>query len=96
MAAPDSQYRPRRASTAHAGFAATGVAPVGTQRPSATPQWIPVHGIRSRSPLTPPLKPEFFAEVNDGTVTLTFHFWSGTQLTYRLTKSGTSVTGSTA
>ncbi|MEO3923302.1 cellulase family glycosylhydrolase [Micromonosporaceae bacterium B7E4] len=41
------------------------------------------------------LKPEFFAEVNDGTVTLTFHFWSGTQLTYRITKSGTTVTGAT-
>ncbi|WP_338104402.1 YbaB/EbfC family nucleoid-associated protein [Micromonospora ureilytica] len=40
------------------------------------------------------LKPEFFAEVNDGsTVTLTFHFWSGTQITYRVTRSGTSVTG---
>ena len=41
------------------------------------------------------LKPEFFAEVNDGRVTLTFHFWSGTQITYYITKSGTSVTGST-
>ncbi|GAB7045538.1 cellulase family glycosylhydrolase [Catenuloplanes indicus] len=41
------------------------------------------------------LKPEFFAEVNDGTVTLTFHFWSGTQITYHVTKSGTSVTGTT-
>ncbi|MFC5827999.1 cellulase family glycosylhydrolase [Nonomuraea insulae] len=40
------------------------------------------------------LKPEFFAEVNDGPVTLTFHFWSGTQITYHLTKSGTTVTGS--
>ena len=40
------------------------------------------------------LKPAFFAEVNDGAVTLTFHFWSGSQLTYRLTKSGTSVIGS--
>ncbi|MFE9914710.1 cellulase family glycosylhydrolase [Micromonospora sp. NPDC005553] len=41
------------------------------------------------------LKPEFFAEVNDGsTVTLTFHFWSGTQITYRVTRSGTTVTGS--
>ncbi|WP_051724164.1 cellulase family glycosylhydrolase [Micromonospora chokoriensis] len=41
------------------------------------------------------LKPEFFAEVNDGSaVTLTFHFWSGTQITYRVAKSGTSVTGS--
>lgn len=42
------------------------------------------------------MKPEFFAEVNDGTVTLTFHFWSGTKITYRVTKSGTSVTGSPA
>ncbi|MFI9639338.1 cellulase family glycosylhydrolase [Micromonospora sp. NPDC051925] len=42
------------------------------------------------------LKPEFFAEVNDGPVTLTFHFWSGTQLTYRITKSGSSITGSPA
>jgi endoglucanase len=42
------------------------------------------------------LKPEFFAEVNDGRVTLTFHFWSGTQITYYITKSGTSVTGSTS
>jgi endoglucanase len=41
------------------------------------------------------LKPEFFAEVNDGRVTLTFHFWSGTQITYVITKSGSSVTGST-
>lgn len=40
------------------------------------------------------LKPEFFAEVRDGAVTLTFHFWSGTQITYRVTKTGTSVTGS--
>ncbi|GGN99228.1 hypothetical protein GCM10010112_92850 [Actinoplanes lobatus] len=39
------------------------------------------------------LKPEFFAEVNDGAVTLTFHFWSGTQAAYRITKSGTTVTG---
>ncbi|MDG4759890.1 X2-like carbohydrate binding domain-containing protein [Micromonospora sp. WMMD710] len=42
------------------------------------------------------MKPEFFAEVNDGVVTLTFHFWSGTQITYRVTKAGTSVTGSPA
>jgi endoglucanase len=41
------------------------------------------------------LKPEFFAEVNDGRVTLTFHFWSGAMITYFITKSGTSVTGST-
>ncbi|WP_441338511.1 cellulase family glycosylhydrolase [Micromonospora sp. NBS 11-29] len=40
------------------------------------------------------LKPEFFAEVNDGQrVTLTFHFWSGTKVTYYVTKSGGSVTG---
>jgi endoglucanase len=42
------------------------------------------------------LKPEFFAEVDDGAVTLTFHFRSGTQITYHLTKSGNSVIGSTA
>jgi endoglucanase len=43
------------------------------------------------------LKPEFFAEVNDGQrVTLTFHFWSGTTLTYYVTKSGSNVTGSTS
>jgi endoglucanase len=43
------------------------------------------------------LKPEFFNEVNDNArVTLTFHFWSGTQLTYYVTKSGSSVTGSTS
>jgi endoglucanase len=40
------------------------------------------------------LKPEFFAEVNDARpVTLTFHFWSGTQVTYTVTKSGSNVTG---
>jgi endoglucanase len=39
------------------------------------------------------LTPEFFAEVNDGTVNLTFHFWSGDTLTYTLTKSGSTVTG---
>ncbi|MFC7532020.1 cellulase family glycosylhydrolase [Actinoplanes sp. GCM10030250] len=39
------------------------------------------------------LKPEFFAEVKDGTVTLTFHFWSGAVVSYRITKSGESVTG---
>jgi endoglucanase len=42
------------------------------------------------------LQPEFFAEVNDGVVNLTFHFWSGAQLTYRITRSGTTVTGTTA
>ncbi|WP_430791495.1 cellulase family glycosylhydrolase [Actinoplanes sp. G11-F43] len=39
------------------------------------------------------LKPEFFAELNDGVTTLTFHFWSGAQTTYRITKSGSTVTG---
>ncbi|MDR7277561.1 cellulase family glycosylhydrolase [Catenuloplanes atrovinosus] len=40
------------------------------------------------------LKPAFFAEVNEGArVTLTFHFWSGTTVTYHVTRSGTSVTG---
>nr|WP_232625148.1 cellulase family glycosylhydrolase [Micromonospora sagamiensis] len=43
------------------------------------------------------LKPEFFAEVNDNApVTLTFHFWSGEKVTYRVTRSGSSVTGTTA
>ncbi|MBO0924286.1 cellulase family glycosylhydrolase [Cellulomonas sp. zg-ZUI199] len=39
------------------------------------------------------LTPEFFAEVHDGTVTLTFHFWSGAQVTYTVTRTGTSVVG---
>jgi hypothetical protein len=39
------------------------------------------------------LKPEFFAEVNDGRITLTFHFWSGSRITYAITRNGTSVTG---
>jgi hypothetical protein len=39
------------------------------------------------------LTPEFFAEVNDGTVNLTFHFWSGATLSYVLTKSAGTVTG---
>jgi hypothetical protein len=39
------------------------------------------------------LTPAFFAEVNDGTVNLTFHFWSGDTVTYTLTKTGTEVTG---
>ena len=40
------------------------------------------------------LKPEFFAEVTDGArVTLTFHFRSGTTVTYYVTRSGDSVTG---
>jgi aryl-phospho-beta-D-glucosidase BglC (GH1 family) len=40
------------------------------------------------------LRPAFFAEVNDGAiVTLTFHFWSGARVTYRLVKNGGNVTG---
>ena len=43
------------------------------------------------------LTSDFFAEVNDGSrVTLTFHYWSGALVTYYVTKSGTSVTGTTA
>ncbi len=29
-------------------------------------------------------------------MTLTFHYWSGTKVTYYVTKSGTTVTGTTA
>ncbi|BEL04047.1 hypothetical protein Q0Z83_022380 [Actinoplanes sichuanensis] len=39
------------------------------------------------------LKEAFFAEVDDGPVTLTFHFWSGASTTYRISRSGTTVTG---
>jgi endoglucanase len=40
------------------------------------------------------LTPDFFAEVDDNReVTLTFHFWSGETVTYSVTKSGGSVTG---
>ncbi|HEY0001871.1 MAG TPA: X2-like carbohydrate binding domain-containing protein, partial [Actinoplanes sp.] len=43
------------------------------------------------------LTPEFFADVTDGAkVTLTLHFWSGATVTYYVTKSGTTVTGTTA
>ncbi|MCM0639371.1 cellulase family glycosylhydrolase [Cellulomonas wangsupingiae] len=42
------------------------------------------------------LTPEFFNEVRDGQVTLTFHFWSGEQVTYVITRSGTSVVGAPA
>jgi endoglucanase len=42
------------------------------------------------------LTPDFFNAVKDGSrVTLTFHFWSGATVTYHVTKSGTSVTGTT-
>jgi hypothetical protein len=39
------------------------------------------------------LTPAFFAEVNDGPVHLTFHFWSGETVSYTLTRSGTTVIG---
>ncbi|MDO7908064.1 cellulase family glycosylhydrolase [Paenibacillus sp. JX-17] len=39
------------------------------------------------------LQPDFFKDVNDGTVTLKFHFWSGDVVNYTITKSGTTVTG---
>ncbi|GAA4713887.1 Aryl-phospho-beta-D-glucosidase BglC, GH1 family [Promicromonospora umidemergens] len=39
------------------------------------------------------LTPEFFAEVHDGTVHLTFHFWSGDTVQYTLTRTGSTVTG---
>lgn len=39
------------------------------------------------------LKENFFKEVNDGTVKLTLHFWSGEVLTYMVTKSGDKIVG---
>lgn len=39
------------------------------------------------------LPQRFFHEVLDGEVFLTFHFWSGTQLSYQLTKAGNQVVG---
>ena len=40
------------------------------------------------------LRPEFFAEVDDGRpVHLTFHFWSGDTVAYTVTRDGTQVTG---
>jgi aryl-phospho-beta-D-glucosidase BglC (GH1 family) len=43
------------------------------------------------------LTAEFFAAVRDNArVTLTFHYWSGAKVTYRVTRSGDSVTGTTA
>ncbi|RAG80908.1 cellulase [Streptacidiphilus pinicola] len=39
----------------------------------------------------------FLSALKDGApVTLTFHFWSGATVTYHVTKSGTSVTGTTS
>lgn len=39
------------------------------------------------------LQQAFFNEVNDGTVTLKFHFWSGEIVNYTIKKSGSTVTG---
>ncbi|MNB90589.1 Endoglucanase D precursor [compost metagenome] len=39
------------------------------------------------------LTENFFKEVNDGEVILKFHFWSGKIVSYKLTKSGTAVSG---
>jgi endoglucanase len=41
------------------------------------------------------LTTDFFNAINDGApVTLTFHYWSGASVTYQVTKSGSTVTGS--
>jgi len=43
------------------------------------------------------LTADFFKAVNDGApVTLTFHFWSGATVTYHVTKSGSTVTGTSS
>ncbi|MGW2648674.1 cellulase family glycosylhydrolase [Streptomyces sp. NPDC001393] len=43
---------------------------------------------------TTTVKADFLKSLKDGApVTLTFHFWSGATVTYHLTKSGTTVTG---
>lgn len=42
------------------------------------------------------LTQNFFNEVNDGEVVLTFHFWSGTTVEYRINKTGSVITGSAA
>jgi aryl-phospho-beta-D-glucosidase BglC (GH1 family) len=43
------------------------------------------------------LKEALFAEINDNsTVNLTFHFWSGKTVKYTLTRSGSTITGTTA
>ncbi|QYR23045.1 cellulase family glycosylhydrolase [Paenibacillus sp. sptzw28] len=39
------------------------------------------------------LTQSFFKEVNDGTVILKFHFWSGAIIEYTITKNGTNITG---
>ncbi|MHA6534698.1 cellulase family glycosylhydrolase [Paenibacillus sp. BAC0078] len=39
------------------------------------------------------LLPAFFNEVNNGDVILKFHFWNGDVVNYKITKNGTTVTG---
>lgn len=39
------------------------------------------------------ISPNFFAETTGGTINLTFHFWSGQIVKYKLTTKGTKVTG---
>lgn len=39
------------------------------------------------------LQQAFFNEVNDGTITLKFHFWSGEIVNYTIKKNGSTVTG---
>ncbi|WP_309120657.1 cellulase family glycosylhydrolase [Paenibacillus sp.] len=39
------------------------------------------------------LTPNFFKEVNDGEMRLTFHFWSGEKVSYTIKKAGESVAG---
>lgn len=39
------------------------------------------------------LLPAFFKDVKDGEVILKFHFWNGDIITYKITKSGTTVVG---
>ncbi|RCW49603.1 X2-like carbohydrate binding domain-containing protein [Paenibacillus prosopidis] len=39
------------------------------------------------------LTQSFFNKVNDGTVILKFHFWSGAIIEYTITKNGTNITG---
>ncbi|MBT2289669.1 cellulase family glycosylhydrolase [Paenibacillus albidus] len=39
------------------------------------------------------LLPDFFRDVKDGEVKLTFHFWNGDKIQYKIVKNGTSVVG---
>ncbi|MCJ7843124.1 cellulase family glycosylhydrolase [Lederbergia sp. NSJ-179] len=39
------------------------------------------------------IKKEFFNESHDGEIRLTFHFWSGEEISYTLTKDGNNISG---